>query len=38
MYSNTKSYFIGAILQDTQLVTIFLGVFFFIITINGGWY
>ena len=37
MYSNTKSYFIGAILQDTQLLP-YSSVYFFIITINGGWY
>ena len=35
MYSNTKSYFIGAILQDTQLLP-YSSVYFFIITINGG--
>lgn len=29
MYSNTKSYFIGAILQGYPIVTIFLGVFFY---------
>ena len=34
---NTKNYFIGAILQDTQLLP-YSSVYFFIITINGGWY